>query len=270
MPDPVVPASQGAWNPPGADINLDELFAETQPTTASQSTTSAPPTTTTEPQTYAYTYKTREETERGIKEKDTFIANLRSDNEKLKAQIGHPAPPTQATQPRFIDKVKEAVAAAEAGRPEQYEQVMEQFVLERLGPAAAILMENAKDSAIRKLEPSAPGIRTFIGSDAYKAYLDERPILKDAVANAESNVTYAPQLSQIYQIAYEASLGRRLPTQTEKPAVESPTSRPTLSPSVQVPPVPAPAHDPQTKEGRDAIIKDMEQRGIGKAKIISF
>jgi hypothetical protein len=267
MNDPRVPANNQQWNPPSGDLTLDDLFAEPQPTTA----TSVPfqPPATTPAETYAYTYRTREETEKGIRDKDAYIAQLRQENDSLKAQPGPVS--VNAPQPtRFIDKVKHAVQEAEAGRPEVYERVMEDFFMERMAPAAAILMENAKEIAVRKLETSNPGIRSFIGSDAYNAYLAERPVLKRAVEAAETNINYVPDLTQIYQIAHEASLGRRVPQAAPPAETQTPTPRPTLTPSTPQPPAVTPAPDLRTKEGRDALIREYEQRGIAGAKVISF
>lgn len=276
IPPTEQPPADAGWTPPGGDIPLDELFADPgQPTTANPSPSQSAETT---PQTYAYTYKTREEAERGIAQKDAYIAELR---QQLTAKEGAttrvPETTSKPANKPFFEQVVEGVEAAKRGDFTTYERVMKDFVAtqiqETLAPVVPIFMDTAKDRALRVNEGTAPGIREFIGSDAYNTVLKSRPSLKQAIEGAEANPAYSHTLPELYGIAYDISLGRRAASVPAPPApAATPTPRPTLSTTTSAPPVPAATVTPdlRTRAGIEATIRNLEERGVGSAKITSF
>jgi len=250
-------------NVPGGDIPLDELLRNDAPVETPQ-----------EPQTYAGTYRTREETEKGIAVKDALIEDLRKEVASLKGVDplnGRPVAPQAPAQPQqpqqtasYFNRVVEAVNKAAAGDPSEYEAVQREFIFNQLGPAVPLLVDTAKDRAVSAVDEELPGFRKFFRSPEYTQAMDKLPpVMRDAVRSAEGDIRYLPQLTDLYKSVYLAALGLQRTSQPTAPAVPQTTPRPTMTSGMQPPPsTPAVKPNMATEEGRKAIIEAAERSGL--------
>src|SRR5581483_2127442 len=291
----------------GGDIPLDTLFpadgsgyptgdtnppAATSPAPAAApqapATQAQPPAAPADgqPATYAGTYKTREEAERGLAEKDRIIEQYRTDTIKrtgIDPLTGRPVTPQQPNESyvqnpeRYWDDL---AAAAQKGDKISYVRAQAKFISEVLSPVAPLIQNTAKQQALDALslqiktpEGQPSEIRSFIGSPDYQAVLTENPLLKNAIENAETNFQLYAQLPDLYRMAYGLSQYRKQPellkaaTVATATAAANPTppARPTATPSTLPAPIPTSqvsGPDIHTAEGRKEMIKRFEQQGI--------
>lgn len=267
------------WDPPAGDIALDELYpGGASPTTAQPQ---AQPPATTQPETFVYTYKTRDEAERGIAHKDTVIEDQKRRIAELEGRTGQtaqPAPPagTPADNRTYLQRVQDAVKrAVEGGDQSEYENVQRQFIFDALGPAVPIFMENARALAVNQVEEEVPGFKQFLRSQEFQKVKDTFPELKVAIDGAEGNLAYTSSLPGLYRVAHAAFVGLNAKELAKQaPSVQTPAApqqaaapRPTLTSSISEPPAPATPPDMNTAEGRKAIIEAMEKKGVQNTPI---
>lgn len=292
MPDPNQPttptsASQTlGWfqDAPGGDLNLDDLFPNPELAAPQAPLQVTPPQVPQSPQAAPQpfiktatgtVYNTVEDAVKGTEEKDRIIAELRaqraaeSGQDPLRRQAAQtPSQPPQADYDSQIFKRYEEAATKRDAKA--YLDAQRQLILDTLAPYAPMIAEAGREKAIRTIASNNPHIREFVGSSEYLAVLAERPLLADAIRNAESNPQAVGQLNEFYSIAYDTAVARRVPqiaqAAAQHAAQQPPQSRPTLTPST-LPPAPyAPAaggisdSNLGTREGRKAIIEAGRQR----------
>jgi hypothetical protein len=287
MPDPNVPltplqSQQGNWmaDAPGGDLDLDSLFPNPElvpqtPTQAPAVVPQAPPA----PEWYLDSdtgtkYRTREEAARGLAEKDRYITKLRQELEATKpTQPQTPQAPAGYSQ--NPDKLfDDLVASAQKGDKRAYAETLGAYQREQianvLGPYADLLGEVSREQAIRQAESETHGVRDFVGSPDFTAYLESRPILKQAIEFSMSNPQAASQGKELLQIAFEASQGRKVPEIARTVAAQSAAPpqpiRPTLGTSTPTPPAGVFTNQVQpnlySREGRKAILERGQSRGL--------
>jgi hypothetical protein len=280
-------------NPIG-DVSLDDLFP-VDPEQNLGATTSTPPagTTTpevTEPQTPstpppatwepivagASKYETKEDLIRGITHKDELLERLR---QELIARDGRDpitGKPVQATPQapqevnylqnpeRLFDDMAEKVDKRDK---RGYGEILQKFIQQYTAPFVPIAVNASKNDALNAVSAQIPEFRQFASSAEYRQVLESEPLLSAAISNAENNLNLSQELPGLYRIAYYASLGRKAPeiaraaAQAAPPATPPP-ARPTTSASTMTPPQPGTKPDLRTSEGRQALIRDLESRGI--------
>lgn len=265
---------------PGGDIPLDELFADPSPEPPAQVPSPAQPS---RPFLSAgqTVYNTADEAARGVQHKDAIIAKLREEIKKHTGvdpitgkAISSPVSGTP-TEEKLFDRVVKAVdIARQTGDTSLYEKAMSEFVDKRvnevLAPYAPVIVDTAKERAVSSVAATKPGIREFLSSETYKAGKETLPSLYQAIANAEADPRFAWQLPELYSIVFDVNLGRRASSAPADAPPATPSQRPTLTPSTPAPPTQGvAAPDLRSVEGLRAYIKEMEQRGMGGAKIIS-
>jgi hypothetical protein len=267
------------WDPPAGDIALEDLYPGSgSPTTASASQQA--PATTQQPETYVYTYKSRDEAETGIARKDTLIEEQKRRIAELEARLApaQTAPPAASTPDNrsYLQRVQEAVKrAVEDGDPTEYEKVQREFVFQTLGPAVPIFMENARALAVSQVDEEIPGFKQFLRGPDFAKVKETFPALKVAIEGAESNLDFTGQLPDLYRLAYTTAQGLKLPelvkqaplAQTLAAPPQATASRPTMTSSTQEPPAFAPPPDMNTADGRKAIIEAMEKKGVQNTPI---
>lgn len=282
---------------PGGDLNWDELFPPEQgvpaPTTVQQGTQEAPtapapegqppaqPTATPPTQdfflrTKSTVYKTAEDAAQGVEHKDAIIEQLRQryilergvdpiTNQPVQRAPEQPVSYTQDRNRYFRDLVE----AAQKNDPERYFEAQQKLVLDILAPYAPSMSQLARNQALESVAAEIKDFREFSGGEGYKKVLEETPVLRQAIEQAEQNPAYQGQLTELYRLAYWTAQGRRLPEllkAQQQPSQPAAAVRPTAQPS-SIPPSSTPsgsAPDMSTSEGRKAIMKDMESRGIDK------
>ena len=149
----------------------------------------------------------------------------------------------------------------------------QKLIWDSLGPLAPTITALSKANAERVVVQEIPDFRGFLGSEQFNQLDQYSPLLADAIRTAEMNPQAASQLPELYKVAYLATQGRRVPEllQSARAETASPVQpRPTVH-STQVTPPPStgvPQVQPSldTKEGRQALIKQMEANDIGNRR----
>jgi hypothetical protein len=276
MNDPNTPQSQtqlGNWfaDAPGGDSDLDQLFPNPEGQPQATPVPQAPQTPAA-PEWFLESstgtkYKSKEDAIKGIADKDQYIAKLRQELEEVKKPAVAEKPAPDPMEAAFDD----LVAAANKGDKRGYMNKLAEIQLANLAPYAPLLGEVARERALRAAEAETHGVYDFAGSAEMSVYLENRPTLRQAIELASRNPQVPQeQLKELYQIAYEAALGRKAPDLVRNAAVAvAPpvptrptltTSTPTLSPA-GTNPAQASLY---SHEGRRAIIDRAEQRGVDK------
>lgn len=272
----------GWYDPPGGDIELDSLFPEPGQPQAAPATPAPPaPQAPAEPQSFLKTstgtvYMNPEDAVKGIEEKDRVINELRSKlkategSDPLKHQPVSQEPRSYAEQPERV--FDDLVDAANRGDKRKYAETLTRYNMEMLAPYAGLLSDVARERAIREAESQTHGVREFVGSPDFAAYVDSRPVLKQAIDFALSNPQASGQATELLQLAYEASLGRRAPELIRTAAAQTPVvpqnPRPTMTSST---PTMTPGQNPSsrpnmyTSDGRKAIIEAGKSKGLDGA-----
>lgn len=269
---------------PGADISFDDLFPvepqstgpQSQPGTTPpvqpQAPVAAPPA----PEFFLKgtksVYKTPEDAIKGLDTKDDLIERYRSflstqgvDPNTLQP-TKKPEPQAQPVNPdeKLFDDLSGAVGR---GDKRGYAEVLRNYMAEQFAPVAPLMSEVARQRAVRQVSQEVPEFTSFISGDDYKQTLESLPRLKQAIEAAEGNLSMADSLGELYKITYLAAQGRRKPepvvaAPVAAPVQSTPAARPTTSPSTMTPPQPSAPLDMRTSEGRKALIRDLEARGI--------
>lgn len=269
-----VPRSQAdsfGWmqDAPGGDLNLDELFPnpEVHTTISRQEPAAVSQTPPAVPQDFIVTqtgtrYRSIEDTVKGIEEKDRIIAELRA---AKAAELGHdplrrtPEAPVKDPRQEVFERLSKAAHAANA---QDYIDILQEITRQTMAPYAPMIAEVGREKAIRSVSAETPQIREFVGSADYRAVLERRPRLAQAISAAESDPNLVDQLQEFYSLAYSEAVARRVPeiaraAQTAQP----PNPRPTLSSTT-----PTPGNTPgqpgrinesmlYSREGRKAIME---------------
>jgi hypothetical protein len=274
---------------PSGDLSLDDIFGESSSaqTTVEPVTNEPQPTQTTttqvaEPVIKTKTgtvYKSIEDAVEGIEHKDALIAQLR---DQVKRETGSDPltrrpEPTQPNGPKnYMDDQEQYFndlsSAVEKQDRSAYMQTQRKLIWDSLGPLAPTITSLAKANAERVVSDELPEFREYVLSDDYRNLEQYSPLLADAIRTAEANPQAGNQLPELYRIAYLSSQGRKVPEllQSVRSDTSTTQSRPTVH-STQVSPPPVtgvPQAQPSldSKEGRAAIIKQMEDRGIGNQR----
>jgi len=268
---------------PSGDLNLDDIFGEPSslPTTAVNEPTTPPEPspTTDEPFLKAKTgtvYKTKEDAELGIARKDELIAQLR---EKVRQETGadplrqrreEPRPVNYVEdQEKYLADISDAVNRKDTAA---YMRAQQKLILDTMAPMAPTLISLNKANAERVVAEQYPEFRNFKNSEEFNQLEQESPLLIEAIRQAENNPAAAQQLPELYRIAYLSSQGRKVPEliQSVRSAPPPVQPRPTVH-SAQVPPpattgVPVTQPSLDNKEGRKALIEQMEGKGVRDLK----
>lgn len=260
-------------------LNLDDVFGNPDlnasdpnaPAVATQPQEVAPPPQPAAPFLSTRTgtvYKSAEDAAQGIEHKDQLIAKLRQEaieRTGIDPVTGQPVqrkqdPPKNYTQDhkKFIDDLANA---AKANDSEAYARVQAQFVQDVMAPYAPVLTTLARTQAVESVAQSVPEFRQFMGSADYNETLERFPLLKDAIAQSESNPAASAQVAQLYRMTFELA--------SKKPEIvraqAQPIPRPTVS-SISLPSVPQSGSnavpDMGTVEGRKALIEQQERAGV--------
>ncbi len=264
---------------PGGDTSFDDIFGDGQgaQTTVVEEPKTPPDgaTTLNEPFLKATTgtvYKTREDAELGIQRKDELIAQLRDQvqkatgNDPLRSARKQDPEPTSYTQDqnKYFEDIADAVSRKDSAA---YMKVQQQLILDTMAPVAPALISLNKANAERVVTEQYPEFRGFRSSEQFNQMEGESPLLLEAIRQAEGNPAASAQLPELYRIAFLASQGRRVPeiVQSAQSTVQA-TPRPTVHstpvppPAVTGRPVAQPSLD--SKEGRKAMIEQMEAKGV--------
>lgn len=298
------------YNPPYADIDFDQMFAregrDGEHIANSNAVAVEPTTETTEPvvetkpapsqpefyiKTDGTVYKSREDAERGVQQKDQLIAQLRSmvsavTGEDPLAKSGAKPAPT-SVQPKPVSYLQDSRRYAEdlqkasefgqqTGNWDSYRNVQAQLQFEvtqaAVGPYMPVVQNVGRQQAINDVIRTNPDFRTFYASEEYQKVLEARPKLASFIQYAEQQPTMQEELKELYQSVWDARQAAKLPELVKQHQTpQNPTPRmPQQSiarPSLQVPDQQRAQVRPSTPDfgssaGRQAIINDLKQKGI--------
>lgn len=227
-------------------------------------------------------YKTAEDAQRGINEKDAVIEQLRQRyalttgidpiTGKPVGVNGQPQDVVDySLQPdRYLDDLYNA---AKKGGPEAYRDVQSKFIFDTVKPLQPILQKAARDQAVETLSTEIPAAKAFIGTANYTKALELNPELKSAIAIGETDHRFHSRLPGLYKLAYLTAQGMQMPEllraqatqtqttsqtqQTQAQPVRTTVQQTTTSPSTTQ----ATRPSFKTIEGIRATIADMESRG---------
>jgi hypothetical protein len=230
---------------------------------------------------------------RGTEVKDTTIERLRSyaiqatgidplTGRQAAPQPAATVPSANTSYSSNPDKYfTDLEAAVKVGDKKKYLEIQGSFVREQVQAQTASAVPYIADAARMRAEEQVsrelPNFRAIRASDAYREALDEIPDLKAAIENAESNLTYAASLPQLYKTAHYAALGKQALSKPPQPSVPAtpppPATRPTLVPNTLTPPVPNTATRQMSERdmlsdptARKQFIKDAENRGVNNVR----
>jgi hypothetical protein len=187
-------------------------------------------------------YKTREDSVRGINEKDAVIEQLRQRyalTTGIDPITGKPVVATgqpQAETDYFNNPAQyldDLYNAAKKGGPEAYRDVQAKFIFDAVKPLQPILQKAAKDQAISTLGTEIQGVDKFIGSPAYTRALDANPELKQAISVGETNSSFHSRLPGLYKLAYLTAQGMQLPELLKANASQTQTTQSTTQQQAQ-------------------------------------
>jgi len=235
-------------------------------------------------------YKTKEDAERGIAEKDSTIENLRKFaieqtgfdplTKRQVAQVPvrtpHATPPPTPEDNSYVKNPKKYVEdlskAWESNDPAQYAQVQNRLIQENLqailGPVQPIIQQNVQRSAMEQVSKTVKDFnQSFFESPEYKSVMDENPTLSSAIKNAENYIEYKDQLPELYRIAYALTANKKVPEivrQAQTTPTQPPTqARPTASPSTMNPPTPVTSTNWKTDPAaRKVFLESMKSKGM--------
>lgn len=259
-------------NAPGGDIPFEQLFNEGAPQssqTTAQSTTvpQTPPTPTEFLRTSKSVYKTADEAQRGVEEKDSLIEQLRTQLAQIRGvdpitnrPVASPQEDVNYAQnpQKFYEDLE---AKARAGDKAGYAQVNAKFIADYLAPVTPVFRDFAKTNATEELSREYKDFRDFRNSPEFDKVLGANPVLKTGIEGAESDFRFHNQLPGLYKLAYSAYVAMRVPemlksAQTAAQPAPTPT-RPTLT----QPQTPTPGASPVTALDTTQMLHDTEARG---------
>lgn len=187
-------------------------------------------------------YRTLEDAVRGTEEKDAQLEKLRNTVRMLTgedpiskrpvtdSEVSYLADPNRYVQ----DKNRAAEVYAKTGDGRFYAQVEAKMMREQMqavfGQYAPTVYELERSKAQKLASNSIPEFETFYGSSTYKDALEARPVLKDAIENAERSGVPATQLAELYKSAYDASNSLRLPQLLKQQQTPSAQNTPVRQP----------------------------------------
>jgi hypothetical protein len=299
------------WNPPSGDIDFDVMFAregrDGEHIANSNAVPVEPTTETTEPvvetkpaelerpefyiKTEGTVYKSREDAERGVQQKDQLISQLRSmvsavtGEDPLARSGAKPAPTSVPQKPvsylqdsrRYAEDLQKAAELGQkTGSWDAYRNIQAQLQYEvvqsAVGPYMPVVQNVGRQQAINDVIRTNPDFRTFYNSEEYQKVLEARPKLASFISFAEQQPTMQEELKELYQSVWDARQAAKLPELVKQHQTpQNPTPRmPQQSvarPSLQVPDQQRAQVKPttpnfSTSEGRQAIISDLRQKGI--------
>lgn len=272
------PGQSNAWdNPPGADLDWDQLFAApAEPTTPAEPTADDvnPDGPQAQPAPDEFfiegeqsRYKTAEETVTGLNEKDRVIAQLREEASArtgVDPLSGQPDPNAPQAPVNFLEDsdayLKALAEAAQAGNSQAYLGANLQLIGEVLGPYAPLLQEAAKSRAVETMRATNPDFGEFVVGEDYSSTLAEAPVLAEAITAAEADPRLAGSLPDLYKLAYLANAGRKAPdviqAEVAKAKAEQAPVPVTQQPSTPTPVVSTSADgQPSRQDQLDALLR---------------
>jgi hypothetical protein len=303
VPESLTQADDWLANAPLGDVELSNVFgpnSDAVPTGAQQPE---------QPQQEEFflrgkktVYKTPEEAVKGIDQKDELIDQLRQQYVQVtgidpitgkpvgtpRPTVQQPPPPPQVPSPAEEDYlanptkfVQDLNAAIERGDGERFVQAHQRFVQSVVRPYVTVLQDVARTAAMERVRTRIKDFDEFAQREL-PSILQENPTLMQLIRAAEQSPELYQHLPDLYETAYYAARGKRLPElvkQQQQPVQSaSPPPRPTLRPGT-MPPVQATtargeAFDPNNlddnladPEKRKAYMRWLESRGVTDVKI---
>lgn len=278
------------------DATFDSLFPaessqatqQTQPAIAQPGTTQTQTPVVQDPQNGFFlqgdksVYKTAEDAQRGVNEKDALIEQLRQRyalTTGIDPITGKPVTNQNVQQgetdyyqqpDQYLDALYNA---AKKGGPEAYRDVQAKFLFDALKPIQPVFQKLAKDQALETLSVELPATKGFVGTPSYTKALELNPELKQAISISETDQRFHSRLPGLYKLAYLTAQGMQLPELLRAQATQTQTT--TQTTQTQTTPVrttvqsttPSPASQTarpsfKTIEGIRAYIQDAEARGV--------
>ena len=216
-------------------------------------------------------YKSAEDAAQGIEHKDELIARLRQEAiertgmDPVSGQpVAKPTTPPKTYQQDPKKFVEDLANAAKVNDAAEYHRVYNQMVTEALSPYAPVMATFAKTQAVEAVAQKSPEFREFYKSNDYTETLSQHQLLRDAIAQGETNPQGGEQLAQLYQMAFAIGQSRKVPEVVR--AAAQPTPRPTVT-STSLPSFPGTNGSNATpgmgsSEERQALIKQQEGAGV--------
>lgn len=220
-------------------------------------------------------YKTVEEAQRGVDEKDAVIEQMRqryalvTGIDPLTGKPLNAAAPVQDNnyQTNPNQYLNDLVEAAKTGQPQAYTNVQTKFINDTLAPIAPLVERAAKEQAMESLAREYPDAPKFIGTAPYQRALEANNELKEAITVAEHDLRFHSRLPGLYKIAYLTGQGLQLPeilraNQPQNSTKPAPTRPTTANPSTIPAPTTGKAPTFKTMDGIKATIAEMEGKGV--------
>lgn len=220
-------------------------------------------------------YKTAEDAQKGINEKDNLIEQLRQRyalTTGIDPITGQPVGQTQQVQSTDYSQnptkyLEDLYKASQTGA-DAYRDVQQKFIMDSLKPLQPIIQKAARDQATAEVSTEIKGITEFLTSSAYNRALDSNPELKQAISVGEQNSQFHSRLPGLYKLAYLTSQGMQLPELLKAQGTHSQTTnqqatpvRTTVQPTTPATPTRTAQPNMKTIDGIRATIADLESRG---------
>lgn len=253
---------EDTWNPPGGDLDFNDLFggagddsglpSTNNAQTALEDTQSAEPVVdaaVTEPQVqttpkrddfFVATYRDKQTAERAINEKDQLIDRLRgmvraaTGEDPLKKGTSQ-SDTTTESRSYLTDPERYAQDLSKAAMEKNWNKYLQtqlapvqEYLAQTIGPYAPQLQNMGKLSVVDNVAKDIPEFRTFYGSEQYQKVMEARPKLANAIQFAETNPSLGQDLQELYQIAWDSSQAMRLPELVKQN--QQPSTKPNLIP----------------------------------------
>jgi hypothetical protein len=220
-------------------------------------------------------YKTAEEAQRGVDEKDAVIEQMRQRYALVTGidpLTGKPlgavaAPQDNNYQTNPNQYLNDLVEAAKSGQPQAYTSVQTKFINDTLAPIAPLVERAAKEQALEAVAREYPEAPKFIGTQPYQRALQANPELKEAITVAEHDLRFHSRLPGLYKLAFLTGQGLQLPdilkaNTPSNPNPPAPTRPTTANPSTIPAPTAGKAPSLKTIDGIRATIAEMEGKGV--------
>ena len=218
-------------------------------------------------------YKTREEAEQGLSQKDALIEDLRTRYRAITNTdpiTGKFVPPVVAT-PAPINYAQnseklydDAAEAVQKGDKQRYGQIMQQFVSDMLQPYMPTIVGTGVSNTRQAVSKELPDFETVVQGEGATRALAAFPSLKQAIEAAEQSPDYQKMLPELYRIEYlvAKSLGSTAQPQAAAPVTTPPSARPTVASTTLAPATVTSNPNLMTAEGRKAILEQGKQKGL--------
>lgn len=245
-------------------------------------------------------YKTADEAKRGFEHKDQLITDLRNKmiaitgvdpiNQRPVGSQPQATPKSYLRDPnRFVEDLSKGAQEAAKGNSQMYRDTLlglvDEYLQSNYGHLVPQMQKLGQHEAVDVVAQEIPSFRDFYNSESYQKALERRPKLAEAIQRAEQTPGLQEEyLPELYKTAWDVALAMKTPelvngrgatpSPTNNPAPRMPmTSSHLAPPRESVSPSSSVSTNPNTVEGRKAItearralIKDLEQRGIGNVR----